>query len=160
MNGSEEHEVGYWFALPRLVAHWGGRTVRRAEWSRVEAYGLGLLVFAIGCVFLGRALFQFVRPGPLQLLCLLVTPVATWIVCLLLYCVNWLLAGLLRRLGLYSARTNNPLQSLVIISLVTLLAALFLRDEAVWLRSLGIFWLGLVALNLLATVILRLRHEN
>ena len=156
MSGREKPAVAYWFALPRLIARLAGREVRRAELSRWEAYGLGLLVFGISCVFLAHALLAIVRPWPLQLLCLLLTPVAIWIACLLVYFVNWLLAGLLRRLGLYSARTNNPLQSFVIISLITLLAALLVRDETGWLRSLGIFWLALTSLNFLAIVVLKL----
>lgn len=149
-------ESGYWFALPRLCARLGGQKVRRAEWSRWEAYGLGWLVFGIGCVFLGRALCTVVRPWPGRALCLLLTPIAIWLACLLIFFVNWLLAKLLRRLGLYSGRTNKPVQSFVIIALVTLLAALLVRDETGWLRSLGIFWLGLVGLNLGAEVIERI----
>jgi hypothetical protein len=149
-------ESGYWFALPRLCARLAGQKVRRAEWSRWEAYGLGWLVFGIGCVFLGHALFAVVRPWPWRALCVLLTPLAIWIACLLLYLVNWLLASLLRRLGLYSSRTNNPLQSFILIALVTLLAALLVRDETGWLRSLGIFWLALVGLNLGAELLERI----
>ncbi|MBA3651545.1 MAG: hypothetical protein H0W66_08735 [Chthoniobacterales bacterium] len=159
MSGGQNRDVGYWFALPRLMAHLAGRKVRRAEFSRGEAYGLGLLVFGIGCVFLAHALLAVVRPWPMRFLCLLITPVAIWIACLLVYFVNWLLAGLLRSLGLYSAPTNNPLQSVMIISLITLLALLLLRDESGWLQSLGAFWLALLALNLLSAVILRIRDE-
>ncbi|MBA3832053.1 MAG: hypothetical protein H0X34_09195 [Chthoniobacterales bacterium] len=158
MSDGQNRDVGYWFALPRLVARIAGRKVRRAEWSRWEAYGVGLLVFGIGCVFLAHALFEVVRPWALRSLCLLITPVAIWIACLLVYFVNWLIAGLLRRLGLYSAPTNNPLQSVMIISLITLLALLLLRDESGWFRSLGAFWLALLALNLLSAAILRTRH--
>jgi hypothetical protein len=149
-------EVGYWFALPRLLARAAGRKVRRAEWSSWEAYGLGWLVFGIGCVFLAHALFVVVRPMPLRLVILLITPVAIWIACLLFYFVNWLLARLLRRLGLYSARTNNSLQSFMLISLITLLAALLAREENGWLRSLGVFWLALVGLNFLAIALLKM----
>lgn len=150
-------EVGYWFALPRLCARLAGRKVRRAEWSGWEAYGLGGLVFGIGCVFLARALCVVVRPGFGRVLCLLLTPLLVWIACLLVYFVNWLLAGLLRRLGLYHARTNNALQSFLIIALVSLLASLLLRDESGWLRSLGIFWLALVSLNLAAELLEKIR---
>ena len=48
-------EIGYAFALPRLIARLGGRHARRAEFSRWEAYGLGILVFGISCVFVARA---------------------------------------------------------------------------------------------------------
>jgi hypothetical protein len=41
----------------------------------------------------------------------------------------------------------------------TLLAGLLLQDECAWLKSLGIFWLVLFALNLLSILALKLRHE-
>ena len=153
-------ELGYAFALPRLAARFGRRPVRRAELSRWEAYGTGILVFGISCVFAGRAILPLVRPLALQLLALLLLPFAIWIAFLLVYFVNAQIVALLRRLGLYSAPTNNSLQHFVIISGITLLAALLLRDECDWVKSLGVFWLGLVSLNLLSILILRLRHEN
>ena len=137
-----KRESGYWFALPRLCARLAGQKVRRAEWSRWEAYGLGGLVFGIGCVFLGRALCTVVRPWPGRALCLLLTPIAIWLACLLVYFVNWLLAKLLRRLGLDSRRTNKPLQSLCSIALRTLLAALLCRDEPGCWTSCGRFCAG------------------
>ena len=148
-------EAGYWFALPRLLAGLTGRPVRTAEWSRGEAYGLGWLVFGIACVALGNLLFGFVRLEPLRGLLVLAIPLTIWIGCLLLYFLNWLLAGLLRRLGLYRARTNNPLQSFVIMSLTTLFALGLARTPELWQRSLGIFWLALLLLNGCAIVVLK-----
>ncbi len=75
---------------------------------------------------------------------------------LLLYYVNSLMIALLRRLGLYSAMTNNPFQHFVIMSLTTLLALLLVRDESGWMRSLGIFWLGLLFLNLISILLLQI----
>ena len=68
-------------------------------------------------------------------------------------------AALLRRFGLYSAMTNNLFQHFVIMSLTTLLALLLVRDESGWMRSLGIFWLGLLFLNLISILFLRFLHE-
>jgi hypothetical protein len=153
-------EIGYAFALPRLIAHLGGRHARRAELSRGEAYGLGILVFGISCVFVAHALLPIVRPKFVQLLALLLLPFAIWVAFLLLYYVNSLMTALLRRLGLYSSRTNIPFQHFVIMTLVTLLAARLLRDESVWMRSLGIFWLGLLGLNLLSIVLLKVLWEG
>ena len=39
--------------------------------------------------------------------------------------------------------------------LTTLFALLLVRDETGWMRSLGIFWLGLVSLNLISILILQ-----
>ncbi len=130
-------EAGFWFALSRLLARTAGRKVRRAEWSWVEAYGLGWLVFLIPCVFLWRECGVF----------LVLTPFVVWIGSLVVYFLGWLLASLLRRLGLYRARTNNPLQSFFILGLVSLGALRFLADPNFVFRSLGIFWFALLALN-------------
>ena len=40
------------------------------------------------------------------------------------------------------------------------LALLFLRDECGWVKSLGVFWLGLLGLNLLATGLLKFGGED
>jgi hypothetical protein len=152
-------EIGYAFALPRLIARLGGRQARRAELSRWEAYGLGILVFGISCVLLTRALLPLVRPRALQGLVLFLIPFGTWLAFLVLYYLNALVVAGLRRLGLYSAITNNAFQHFVIMSLTTLCALLFVRDETGWLRSLGIFWLGLLSLNLISIFILQLLHE-
>jgi hypothetical protein len=160
MSHSTAREIGYAFALPRLVARLGGRKVRRAELSRGEAYGVGLLVFGIGCVFAARAILPVVRPLPWQLVIALFMPFAIWIAFLLLYFVNWLIVAFLRRLDLYSGRTNNSFQHFVIISLITFLAFRLAQDESGWLKSLGIFWLGLVGANLFSIVILRILREE
>ncbi len=155
----DPRDPGYAFALPRLVARLGGRRARRAELSRWEAYGLGILVFGISCVFAARIILPLVRPGVLQGVLLVLLPFAIWIAYLLLYFVDAQVVALLRKLGLYSAPTNNPFQHLVIMSGTTLLAVLLLQDKCAWLKSLGVFWLGLLALNLLSILILKLRHE-
>lgn len=152
-------DIGYAFALPRLIARFGGRHARRAELSRWEAYGLGILVFGMSCVVVARVLLPFVRPGVLQWLVLFLIPFGSWLAFLVLYYLNALVISGLRRLGLYSAITNNPFQHFVIMSLTTLLALVLARDETGWMRSLGFFWLGLLSLNLLSMLVLKLLHE-
>ena len=130
-------EIGYAFALPRLIARVGGRRARRAELSRWEAYGLGILVFGISCVFVAHILLSIVRPAFAQLLVLLLLPFAVWAAFLLLYYVNSLMTALLRRFGLYSAMTNNAFQHFVIISLTTLFAFLLVRDDSAGFVRIG-----------------------
>ncbi len=149
---------GYVFALPRLLARLAGLPVRRAEWSGLEVYGFGLFVFGFAAVVAGRALFLFVRPGLGRWLALLSLPLFIWLALLLLYYLNYLFAGFLRRVGCYSARTNNPLQHLAIMAVMTLLAVWLIGVSHGWVRSLGIFWLALVGLNLLALGLLRILH--
>jgi hypothetical protein len=67
--------------------------------------------------------------------------------------------ALLRRFGHYSALTNNPFQHVVIMALTSAIALHFLGDECDWVKSLGIFWLGLLFLNFLSILAETLRHE-
>ncbi len=159
MNDPAPNQIGYAFALPRVAARLLGRKPRRAEFSAWEAYGVGILVFAISCVATTRALLPLVRPEALQGLILFLVPVMMWVAFLFLYYVNALIAAGLRRLGLYSARTNNPFQHAVIMTLTTLIALHFLRDECDWVKSIGVLWLGLLGLNLLALLFEKVRHE-
>ncbi len=141
---------GYLFALPRLLARLAGYEVHRAELNAWEVYSFGVFVFAMACIVAGWAIWPFVWPGFFILL-----PMAVWVAFLLLFYVNFLLAQLLRRLGLYTAVTNNPLQHFLIMTLMTLLAAWLILAGNAWVRSLGIFWVGLVALNWIAAVLLK-----
>ena len=160
MSVTETKESGYAFALPRLVARVAGRKVRRAEFSRWEAYGLGLLVFGMSFIFAARLIVDVVRPGWLEAIVLLFLPFVIWVAWLLLYFLNSFPIALCRSLGLYRAPTNNPFQHVIIMSLVTLLSLLLLRDECDWVKSLGAFWLGLLVCNLVALAILKLWHES
>ena len=157
MNGETK---GYVFALPRLLARLRGWKTRRAEFSRWEVYGFGVFVFGFGCVIAGRLALPFVRPTFLRVFVLIFLPIAVWIAFLLGYFVNWLLAGGLRKLGLYSAPTNNPLQHFVIMSQFSFLALFLLRDSSVVMNSLGAFWLGLIGFNLLALFLLKFIPEG
>ena len=156
MNDPAPGQIGYAFALPRLAARLAGRKVRRAEFSRWEAYGLGILVFGMSCVFGARLILPFVRPVALQGLVLFFLPFAIWLAFLILYYLNFLVIAVLRRLGLYSALTNNPFQHVVIMALTSGIALSFLGDECAWVKPLGVFWLGLVCLNLLSVFLLRI----
>ena len=154
------NEVGYAFALPRLLARIAGRKVRRAQWSAAEAYGLGSLVFLLPCVWLWHEELAGSRSLVRQILALVLVPLLVWLGCLLVLAAVWFLAWGLRRLGLYRAHTNLALQSFFILTLVSLCALSSLREPNLALRSLGIFWFGLVLLNFLAAISLRFLHER
>lgn len=155
MKAVRNEEIGYFFALPRLLAWLGGKPARRAEFSAWEAYGFGAVVFLISCLLAGRALWEIVRPESLRILLLVLVPIKVWIGFLLLYYLNSLIARLLRRLRLYSAPTNNPLQHFLIMTLLTGLVVWMMATNRGWLRSLGIFWCALLALNLFALAALK-----
>jgi hypothetical protein len=148
--------LGFAFALSRLAVRLSGREVCQAEWSGLEAYGLCLLVFGIGCVSAARAIHPFVRPVALEILILVMLPVLLWLACLI---VHYLIAQAirpLRRLGLYSAPTNDPIQHLFFVLLTTFFSFMLFRSGTIWLQLLGGFWLALLGLNLLAIVIEKL----
>lgn len=153
MNDPAPGQIGYAFALPRVAARLVGRKVRRAEFSRWEAYGLGIFVFGLSCVFTAREILPLVRQGVLRVLLLVLLPFAILLAYLILYYLNSLVVAALRRLRLYFARANNPFQHFVIMSLTTLIALHFLGDECVWMKSLGIFWLTLLGLNFLSILV-------
>jgi hypothetical protein len=151
--GEMKPPLGFAFACSRLVARLGGREVRRAKWSGLEAYSVCLLVFGISWVYAARAIPLVVRPFALQIVIFVTLPVLLWLIHLLLYYLISLGIRLLRRLGLYSAPTNDPIQHLFFILLTTFLSLSLLQSEAIWLESLGGLWLALIALNLLSIVI-------
>lgn len=155
----KEENFGYAFALPRLIARMIGRHPRRVEFSRWEAYGLGILVFTMSVVFAAWLVLPFVRRGFFTVVVLFLLPFAVWVAFLPFYYLNAQLIALFRALGLYRAPTNNPFQHVVIMTWTTWLAYLFLREGNIWLKSLGIFWLGLLLSNLCAGVVFRLRDE-
>ena len=155
VSRGEELELGYAFALPRLVARLAGRKVRQAEFSRLEAYGVCFLVFGISNLFVARALLPLLGSLVLQGLVGFLLPFAMWAAFLLLYYLVSLVIAVFRGLGLYRATTNNSFQHVVIMTLTTGLALALVRDDCDGVKSLGFLWLGLLGLNLLAIAVLR-----
>jgi hypothetical protein len=158
MKKDESSQRGYVFALPRVIVGLVGKKPRRAEWSRAEAYGVGLLVYAIGCVFFGRETLIFVRPTFARLPVLLIVPVAVWAFLLLLYYLVSLVIRLLRNLHLYSGR-NDRFQHYVIMLLTSLIALHFLRQPLGWMGALGTVWLFLLGANIFCIFFERLLDE-
>ena len=158
MKQDSSSERGYVFALPRVIVGLIGKRPRREEWSRAEAYGVGLLVFGIVCVFCGRVALMFVRAPLARTLLLLILPVVVWILFLLLYYLVSLLIRLLRKLRLYSG-ANDRFQHYVITLLTTLMALQFLRDPNGWMGALGTVWLFLLGANLFCILFERLLDE-
>jgi len=148
--------LGFAFALPRLVARLGGREVLRAEWSGLEAYGVGLLVFGISYLCAAGLVPLFVRPMVFQVVTYAILPVILWLVLLLLYYLISLASRTFRQLGVYSASTNDPAQHLFFVVLTTFCSWFLVRSNAIWLQSLGCLWLALLGLNLVAIAIEKL----
>lgn|GEM_PF-5706953 len=154
----ESTQIGYVFALPRVAVKFFGGRPRRAEWSRVEAYGFGLIVYGMAFVFLARELLMLVRSPPACLSLLLILPVAVWIGFLLLYYLLSRVIALLRRFRLYSG-PNDRFQHYVIMLLTSLIALHFLRDPLGWISGLGTLWFLLLGLNIFCIFFERLLDE-
>lgn len=155
-RGGMRTRLGFAFALSRLVARLGDRGVCRAEWSGLETHGVCLLVFGISYICAARLVPLFVRPVALQVMIFVVLPILLWVVFLLLFYLVSLAIKPFRRLGLYRAATNEPVQHLFFVFLTTLLSLSLLGSETVWLQSLGSLWLTLFGLNLIAIAIEKL----
>jgi hypothetical protein len=161
VNGAKELQLGYGFALPRVLARSMGRNARRAQFSAAEAYSVSLLIFAIHYIFLARMLIAlFAAPSLASILTLLLLPLATWIYFLVLYYAISLALRMFRKCGILASLPNNRFQSIIISALTTLIALFFLRADALWLRTLGSLWLGLLFLNLLAMAAEKLADAN
>ncbi len=159
MKEKRSKERGYVFALPRVVSSLIGGKPRRAKWSRLEAFGLGTLVFLIAWVFCGQEFLLPVRPWIGRILVLFILPFAVWAGFLVLYYLNSLFIALLRKVRLYSAPTNERLQHYIIMILITLIALHFLRDRVGWISALGAGWFMLVGMNIFCIFFERLLDE-
>lgn len=140
--------LGFYFALPRLFLR-GPRSER--NW--LEANLVGGFIHLL--VYLGAFRILLLRATPLRqiLLCL---PLAflVWVFWLLTIYLNSLLIRLLRAAGLMREMPDRYAQSLLV-GIITTFFAWALIGAGSWLRALGILWMTLIALNLLAALFLR-----
>lgn len=150
--------VGYYFALPRLVASWHGGSIERTEQNGQEAHLVGILVHAITFIFAAELLLGG-RPAWQQIV--FVMPLAL-VVCAwwsLFFYVAWMLMKLLRGAGLMRQMPASRVQSLLV-GITTTLLAWQLIAAGSSMRVLGWIWMIAVALNLAATALLALAHAD
>ena len=148
--------VGYYFALPRLIASFGDAPMRRSEQNSLEAHATGFLVHAITFVFAVRLLLGD-QPVWQQIVLLVPVAVVVWIWWSLFFYLTSLAVKLLRSAGLLRATADSHAQSLVV-GIVTTLLAWQLVSAGTWLSVLGWIWLIAVALNLIAAAVLAVVH--
>lgn len=150
--------VGYYFALPRLIASFRGESTRRSEQNALEAHVVGILVHAITFVFAAR-LFLGDRPTWQQIMLLVPVALLVWIWWSLFFYLAALAVKLLRSVALLREMPDNHAQSLMV-GVVTTLLAWQLVAAGTWMSVLGSIWLLAVALNLAAATVLGLRHAE
>ena len=153
-----QHGVGYYFALPRLLARSRGDFRKRREQNWLEANIVGALVHLITLAFAARLLLAD-RPGWQQTLLLVPLTLLVWAWWSLLFYVNSLLIKLLRAAGAMRKTPDNHAQSLMV-GITTTLFAWHLINAGSWMRVLGWIWIAAVALNLAAAAVLALVHAD
>ena len=150
--------VGYYFALPRLLASFGGGRTHRSEQNSLEAHAVGLLIHAITFVFAATLLFGG-WPAWEQIVLLVPVALLVWMWWSLFFYVTWLGVKLLRSVGRLRQMPDSHAQSLMV-GIVTTLLAWQLVTAGSWMTVLGWTWLIAVALNLAAAAVLGLRHAE
>ena len=150
--------VGYYFALPRLIASRGGGSTGRSEQNALEAHVVGTLVHAITFVFAARLLLGD-RPAWQQIMLLLPVALLVWIWWSILFYVSSVVVKLLRSVGALRQVPDNQAQSLVVGILTTVFAWQLVTAGSL-ISVLGWTWLAAVALNLVAAAVLALRHAE
>ena len=150
--------VGYYFALPRLLASFRGGSMRRSEQNALEAHTVGILVHAITFVFAVRLLLSDL-PAWRQIMLLVPVALLVWIWWSLFFYVSSLAVKLLRSAGFLREMPDSHAQSLIVGTMTTLLACQLVTSGS-WISVLGWTWLVALALNLAATAILSLAHAG
>ncbi len=154
-----DRRVGYYFALPRLMASFRGEApTRRSEQNALEAHVVGTLVHAVIFVFAARLLLGE-RSAWQQIALLLPVALIVLVWWSLFFYVSSLVTKLLRSSGLLREMPDRHSQS-VMVGVVTTLLAAQLVTAGSWMAALGWIWLGAAALNLAAAAVLGVRHAE
>ncbi|MGZ5002949.1 MAG: hypothetical protein ACXWBM_07120 [Chthoniobacterales bacterium] len=141
----------YYFSLPRLLAKWRGRSAARTENNWREANIVGLCFHIVVYLFAFRLLLAGCN---FWLILLLPLAFLVWICWLLFFYFASLLTKLLRTIGFMRELSDGRAQSVIIGTATVVCAGALVFDRAPF-NIIGIAWLVIVALNLLAAVILK-----
>ena len=156
MHQSDPNDVtlGNYFALPRLFR----RRLRRSEDNGIEAHVVSVFVFIVNYLFAVQLLTP-VYSSWLFFPALVGLLFGVWIFWLALLYLNWLVAKLCWRCGLFNDLPANRIQS-VIFGIITSIFAAELMASGRWFRWIGIVWIAAVALNLSASLLLALKNDD
>jgi hypothetical protein len=151
MNPADKRQ--FYFSLFRLIVLFRGGDPRRAESNGLEAWLVGLMIYAIHYVFFA-ALFIQPTLGPwLRALLLVALVFWIWLFWLLLLYINSVVIKALHACGLFRTIPPRRLQSILWGILTTAMACALLESSPT-LREVGAIWLVAVAMNLIAAAIL------
>jgi hypothetical protein len=135
-----------------------GLNAARSERNWIEAYIPGNVVFFITYLFIASLLWPKLRGWELVIVLPLLLP-AVWIAWLIMLYLYSLVVKACWAVGLCTDLSRNRIQSVLAGITTTALAAQLLVAGS-WLRWIGAIWIGAVALNLSAALILALFHEE
>lgn len=150
-------EPSFYFALPRLLAYWNGRSSVRSEQNGFEARTIGALMH--GVVYATAAHYLLADlPLAWQAVLLLPLAFAVWLGWVLLLYLNAVIIGLARSVGVMRDLPDARAQSVLVGIFTTLCAVdLVARGTFAWL---GLTWLVLLVMNLLAALALRVLEDE
>ena len=148
MQPPENQASGFYFALPRLVAHLSGGNGARSEQNWIEANIVGGAIHLIAYLCVARVLLGGL---PLWSQLLLAVPVAfvVWILWSVFFPLDALLIAVLRRCGLMRGLPDDRAQGFIIAIMVTALTC-WMVSLRTWMAPIGAVWLLGVTLNVVA----------
>ena len=157
-TGLPNESRGNYFALPRFIRKLRGLDATRSEGNWLEAYVLGAVVYLISYLFAANLLLRKStwREAIIVLPLLLF---GLWIGWLIVLYLHSLIAKGCEMIGLCADLPRRRVQSVLMGILTTMFAAQLLTAGP-WLRAIGALWIGAVALNLAAALMLALFHDE
>ncbi|HEV2806480.1 MAG TPA: hypothetical protein VGW57_16260 [Chthoniobacterales bacterium] len=142
----------FYFALPRLLAHWRGGSSIRAEKNSAEAWAAHLAIFAITYLYFAR----FIPDGTSWWssgLMSVALAFLVWLFWLLMLYLNSLILKLLHGMGLLRSLPVRRGQGILIVA-TTAAMALALVQNGSFAGEIAALWLTAIAMNLIAAGIL------
>ncbi len=153
-NTKSKIPVGFYFSLPRLLSRATGRGFHFSEGGFSETYLGGLAVLLIPYLFLVDLVINHLA-GWTAFVVGVALLFAIWIFWLVVLYLNSVMIEVLHDLGFFRKVTGRHLQDIFVGIIITFFASeLSILNS--WVRWIGIFWLIILAMNLLAALSLAL----
>jgi hypothetical protein len=146
----------FYFALPRLLAHWRGGDATRAEKNGGEAWAAHLAIFAISYLYFARFV-PACASWWLSALMLVALPFLVCLFWLLMLYLNSLILKLLQSLGFLRSLPIRRGQGVLIVTTTAVMAAALVQSDS-FAGEIGALWLIATAMNLIAATILALSN--
>jgi hypothetical protein len=150
-----ESGVAY-FALPRLIQQWRGGSPARSENNWIEACVASAGIYLMSYVFAANFVLERLSLWSSIFVFVLLLP-GIWILWLIVLYLNSLIVKACWICGALTRSPRNRIQGVLVGTLTTLIAA-NVAMSGTWLRWIGVIWIIVVTLNLIAAVLLALLY--